>query len=72
MEFAPSRTAGVFIFPAVIRDGGLEEVVIRITDKVLRHFYSRYSHIPGTRHPSEFPKLRVIEQDEKVVGAVER
>lgn len=32
MEFAPGGTAGVFIYLAVIRDGGLEEVVIRLTE----------------------------------------
>lgn len=31
-----------------------------------RYFYSRHSHNPGMRHRSEFPKLRVIEQDEKI------
>jgi len=70
MKFVPDRTVRQSYFWRLFVTG-LEEIVLR-----RQKFYAIL--IPGIpissecEHPSEFPKLQIIEQDEKMVEVLER
>jgi len=71
MKFAPDRTARHSYFWRLFVTMSLEEIVIR-----RQKFYAiLILGIPISsecEHPSEFPKLQVIEQDEKMIEVLER